>query len=452
MKNLKSMNNLLLLVALGLLTFLSACTDPCKDVSCAANETCVDGNCIPDGSSSDEIQVTGFITSDQTWTADKCYVLNGRVVVQSSATLTIEPGTLIKGAAGSGTSASALVIARGGKIMANGTAAAPIIFTAASDNIQIGQLTGTNLGATDNELWGGVIVLGNAPISDANGDTEGQIEGFPASETYGAYGGTNASDNSGNLHYISIRHGGISIGDGNEINGLTLGGVGTGTSIHHVEVAANLDDGIECFGGTVNIDDAIVVYQGDDAIDLDQNYSGTIDNFMVITGNGIGTDEGLEIDGPEGSTYTSGLFTLKNGTLINEGNEGSGADLKSKAQGTIQNCSWQGGWPNGVKVRASFSDTMACTIKNDAYAYMTNIPSTLKIQNSEIVSSSLSLSDFVNGYNGSGGMCFGATEEGALDSKMSQTSWNNTISASATTGADASEFNGWTWAANNGKL
>ena len=311
---------------------------------------------------------SGAISTNETWAATDIHELAGKVVVESGAILTIEAGTIIKGRTGTGSLASALIIAKGAQIIAQGTASAPIVFTSILDDIQIGQTTGSNLDENDNEKWGGLIILGDAPISAENGDTQAQIEGIPAEESYGLYGGNNATDNSGTLNYISIRHGGALIGEGNEINGLTLGGVGNGTTIDHVEVIANLDDGIECFGGTVNISNALVAYQGDDGIDLDQNYSGTISNFVVINDNG---DEALEIDGPEGSTYTTGLFTLSNGTIWTTNDNGSGGDFKSKAQGVVANTYWQGWTEKSVKIRASFSDTSTCSEKNDAHLYLT---------------------------------------------------------------------------------
>jgi len=133
-------------------------------------------------------------------------------------------------------------------------------------------------------LWGGILILGNAKGSFAGGVTEVQIEGIPASDTNGLYGGSNDADNSGVLKYISIRHGGANIGEGNEINGLTLGGVGSGTVIENIEVVANQDDGIEWFGGTVSVKNALVWNSGDDAVDTDQAWAGTLDNFIVICG------------------------------------------------------------------------------------------------------------------------------------------------------------------------
>ena len=282
---------------------------------------------------SNSVEHTGFITADETWSSDKFHILKERVIVQSGVTLTIQPGTIVKGEAGTGANASSLVIARGAKINAAGTAENPIIFTSIADEIGLGEKVGANLDpATATGFWGGLIVLGNAPTSPKTGATE-QIEGIPADVVEGNYGGPDAADNSGTITYVSIRHGGTLIGEGNEINGLTLGGVGTGTTIHHVEVVANVDDGIECFGGTVNIDDAIVMYQGDDAYDIDQAYAGTIDNFIYI--GGASSDHGLEIDGPEGSENSEGSFTLKNGSLMGSPVQGEFADFRSKARGTV---------------------------------------------------------------------------------------------------------------------
>ena len=140
--------------------------------------------------------------------------------------------------------------------MAEGTADAPIIFTSVADEISPEDVAAGNFGSpnllpTMDGLWGGVIVLGKAPIS-ASAD-EVQIEGIPTSDTNGLYGGDSPDDNSGKLRYISIRHGGANIGEGNEINGLSLGGVGTGTVVENIEIVSNQDDGVEWFGGTVNV-------------------------------------------------------------------------------------------------------------------------------------------------------------------------------------------------------
>ncbi|MDG1730183.1 MAG: hypothetical protein P8K68_14580 [Algibacter sp.] len=281
------------------------------------------------------VAVTGAITSNTTWTNDKVYELNQKVVVDGGATLTIEAGTIIKGKPGTGSLASALIVARGSKINAVGTATNPIIFTSTSDNIVPGETAGTNLDESNRGLWGGLIILGNAPGSFKGDLLEVQIEGIPADDTFGLYGGTVADDDSGIIKYVSIRHGGALIGEGNEINGLTLGGVGNKTVIDHVEVVANVDDGVEFFGGTVNASNLLVWAAGDDAIDIDQAYSGTIDNAVVVLGEA--SDHAFEIDGPEGTATDS--FILQNATIIGNNVTANGeyADYRSGAMGETNN-------------------------------------------------------------------------------------------------------------------
>lgn len=282
------------------------------------------------------------ITSDVTWESDKVYVLGGRITVESGATLTIQPGTVIKAEAGTGANATALLVARGGTLIAEGTADAPIIFTSIADEITPEQVAGgdfasPNLDPDINGLWGGVIVLGNATISASNEDTdedlnEVQIEGIPSTDTNGLYGGNDDGDNSGVISHISIRHGGANIGAGNEINGLTLGGVGSATTINNVEVVANQDDGIEWFGGTVNVNNVVVWNAGDDAIDTDQSWAGTLDNFFVV--KPIGSC--FELDGPEGSYVAR--QTIKNGTVVAgifELNEDDELELVTGATGLL---------------------------------------------------------------------------------------------------------------------
>ena len=279
--------------------------------------------------------LAGTYTSDKTLTADKIWKLSGRVFIADGATLTIPAGTIIKAEGGTGTDSSFICIARGGKIDAQGTAEKPIIMTSVADDIQIGQKNGSNLDASNVGLWGGLLVLGKAPGSFKNDVVEYQIEGIPAEETNGLYGGNDPADNSGVINYLSIRHGGTSIGEDNEINGLTLGGVGTGTSVSNVEVIGNQDDGIEFFGGTVNASNLLVWGQGDDGLDIDQSYSGTINNAIVIANSS--SDHGLEIDGPEGSM--EGSFKLENITLIGDESAANGeyADFRKGALGSVNN-------------------------------------------------------------------------------------------------------------------
>ena len=183
------------------------------------------------------------------WTANNIYLLDGFVFLESGGTLNIEAGTVIKGMTtpSTGDNASALIISRGAKIIAEGSVESPIIFTSENDDISDPfdmMLEGGELG--DRGSWGGLIILGNG-ITGVNGGEVG-IEGIPAGEVRALYGGTDNADNSGILKYVSIRYGGAALSPGDEINGLTLGGVGSGTVIEYLEVYGNGDDGTEIFG------------------------------------------------------------------------------------------------------------------------------------------------------------------------------------------------------------
>ncbi len=308
---------ILALMMLAIVVTLSACKDDDDD----------DDN---NNNNQDENKVTSNITQNTTWETGKTYTLGARVSVESGATLTIQPGVIIKGEAGTGANATALLVARGGTIEAVGTAQQPIILTSVADEIEPGQLASPNLDPDLNGLWGGLLILGNAKISADASPT--QIEGVPPSDQNGLYGGDQDGDNSGNVAYVSIRHGGANIGEGNEINGLTLGGVGNNTSIQNVEVVANQDDGIEWFGGTVNVTNALVWNPGDDAIDTDQAWAGTLDNFIVVAGED--TDHGLEIDGPEGSYLAA--HTVKNGSIKGDGENTELGNFRDGARGTFE--------------------------------------------------------------------------------------------------------------------
>lgn len=238
---------------------------------------------------------------DNTLTSDKTWILNGLVFVNDGQTLTIEPGTLIKGKPGTGENASALIVARGGKINAIGTAEKPIIFTAEADNME-----GTGVAADAQGLWGGVIMLGKATTSNSTQDKA--IEGIPTSEARGLYGGTNDDDNSGTLKYISIRHGGTDIGEGNEINGLTLGAVGKGTIIEYIEIVANKDDGIEFFGGCPQLKYILVTGCGDDCYDYDEGFHGKGQFWCAIQspdGDRLGEHDGGPSDNETGMPYAT---------------------------------------------------------------------------------------------------------------------------------------------------
>jgi hypothetical protein len=302
------------------------------------------------------------------------------------------------------------MIARGGKLMAEGTATSPIIFTSVSDKILPGEIASPNLANTINGLWGGLLILGKAPIS-AEAEAM-QIEGIPPSDLNGLYGGTDAADNSGSIKFISIRHGGANIGEGNEINGLTLGGVGSGTVIENVEIVSNQDDGIEWFGGTVNVKNVIVWNTGDDAIDTDQSWGGTLDNFIVVNPG----DECLELDGPEGTMVAK--HTIKNGTIY-AGNAQGIADLDDANLSSDSNVDINNIYFFGLKAGQTFDKVptyYTCTFAN----FQTTLPA------------STLLTDFF---------------------KDGSDAFTTSVAAGArTVGANVTNFSGWSWAAASGSL
>ncbi len=396
------------LVALSMVSMLASCEEE-KD------DPIVD----PPVEEENVIQVKSNITTNTTWKTGKTYVLTTRIVVVEPAELTIEPGVIVKGEVGAGANATVLVIAQGAKINAQGTASQPIIFTTISDEIQPGEIASPNLDASFNGLWGGLIVLGKAPIS-VKGDAETwRIEGIPDTEPHGIYGGTVADDNSGVIRYVSVRHGGTLIGEGNEINGITLGGVGSGTTIEYIEVIGNKDDGIEWFGGTVNVTNALVWSPKDDAIDTDQAWSGTLDNFIII---GAG-DKCFELDGPEGTVATADKHSIINGSVKADGAVGLvDLDKKGNAQSSYLD----------MENILFFDVTEGQTFDEIPVFYDTYEGCTFA--NFEIV---LPTGDVLTDYFKDGSDAFAA----AVD----------TVSV-ATVGADKSQFAGWTMADQNGML
>jgi trimeric autotransporter adhesin len=265
-----------------------------------------------------DINVTADITANTTWTAGNAYILSKSIFVKNGATLTIEPGTTILGdrAAGPDTipgngddTFGSLVITRTGMINAEGTVEAPIVMTAKADrDAELTPDPSDDLDPeTDGGLYGGLIILGDAPINYYTGPStnanEFSIEGFPAGSSADIlYGGTNPTDNSGVVKYMSLRFGGYVYTSGREINGLTMGGVGSGTTIENVEIVGNTDDGMEIFGGTVNTKRIAVAFCQDDSFDLDEGHQG-FHQFWFAIQNPTGTlgDRGGEWDGGNGS-------------------------------------------------------------------------------------------------------------------------------------------------------
>lgn len=255
------------------------------------------------------VNANGELLANQTLTCDKVYTLDQKIYVPSGITLTIMPGTVIKGASAAlPANATGLIIERGGKIMADGTQACPIVFTSAADPMD-GTYSLTNVGD-----WGGIVILGTATnnLTTANTYTGGAngvgfIEGFSAANARDLYGAGDAAfplnddnNNSGILRYVSIRHAGALIADANELNGLSLGSVGRGTTIEHLEIIASADDNIEFFGGTVNVKYVTTLFGNDDMFDYDLGWKGKGQFLFGMAGDSITglhtTDNGFEAD------------------------------------------------------------------------------------------------------------------------------------------------------------
>lgn len=249
-----------------------------------------------------------YISSNSTWTNDKIWLMDGKIVVTDGATLTVEEGTIIKAATGYGANATALVVAKDGKINAVGTAEKPIIWTDVNDEIVYANGTSSpNRSVNERNLWGCVVLLGDDLVGTADGTAI--IEGIVAGYDFTEYGGSNTSHNSGRMEYNSIRHTGSSLAPGDELQGLTMGGVGSATVIENIELYASGDDGIEIFGGSVNVTNLLIANALDDSIDLDQAYSGTITNSVIFLG--ADSDTVFEIDGSEKDDQTiHGEYTI----------------------------------------------------------------------------------------------------------------------------------------------
>lgn len=290
-------------------------------------------SCQEKPSEATTITVTGTIENDTTWVASNNYILDKQVTVPKGVTLTIEPGTVIKANPGEAPQVSMLVVAKGGKLNAQGTEEKPIVFTSINDNFDPKNNVSSALSSTDVGLWGGIIILGDAPVALPSGEKEAFYVGLNPNSDSSYYGGENSEDTSGVIEYVSIRHGGIFIGTGSESNGITLCGVGSGTKINNIEIFANQDDGIELFGGTVNVENILIHGSGDDAIDIDEGFSGTINNFLIELNES--SDSALEITGVESDANSS--FTLSKGYIDGENFANSNLyTMNKQAEGKIE--------------------------------------------------------------------------------------------------------------------
>lgn len=330
-----------------------------------------------------EVVVSSNITTNTTWTADKVYVLQGFIYVKNCATLTIEPGTVIKGDKGT---KGALIVTRCSKIEAEGTADLPIVFTTNDPEPTYGS-------------WGGLILLGNGTTNTSYqgtagcGEIEGGVNNAAGDGLYGGAcgGGTpNATDNSGTLKYVRIEYPGIAFQPNNEINGLTMGAVGSGTTIDHVQVSYSGDDSYEWFGGSVNCKH-IVAYRGlDDDFDCDFGYNGNIQYAFSVRDPEIADvsgSNGFEIDNNATGTAATPKTrpTFSNVTIV--GPTGSvasdyrrAAHIRRNSEPAIFNSILMGSYPVGILIDGDSCATHATSgkieVKNTFVAGPTTLLST----------------------------------------------------------------------------
>jgi len=287
------------------------------------------------GANADIIQITANLTGNVTWRNTNEYVLNGFIYVLTNSTLTIEPGTVIRGKAGTGLSSSALFITQGAKIFAEGTPHSPIIFTSETDDLD----DPNDIPLWARNLWGGVVIYGKSVLntsSDVAGNAASPkydtFEGLPdtvvAGQHLDRFGGNDDDDNSGVFRYVSIRYSSTVILPNKEINGLSLCAVGRGTKIENVEVFDAGDDSVEFFGGTVNTKYMSSIFSDDDNFDIDQGYRGK-NQFWFVLQAPDRKDNGGEWNGePNGigvSNAPIGNFTIYNATYIGAGTNSTGA-------------------------------------------------------------------------------------------------------------------------------
>jgi hypothetical protein len=238
------------------------------------------------------IVVTGDVSANETWTSGNYYVLRGAVFVRSGSTLNIQAGTRVIGESGS---VGTLIVERGGRLNAIGTATAPIVFT--SDQ-PIGQR-----GRGD---WGGIIINGRAPINFGTGEAAGEGD-------TGVYGGTDPNDNSGVLSYVRVEFAGIEFSPDNELNGIAFQAVGRGTRVDHVQSHLSRDDAMEWFGGTVDGKYLVMSGAADDSVDWTFGWSGRL-QYVAVLQRGDDADNAIEADNNE---FSNNVLPRSNPQIYN---------------------------------------------------------------------------------------------------------------------------------------
>jgi len=287
----------------------------------------------------EQVTVSAPITTNTTWVNTKSYLVSGIVTVKNGATLTIEPGTIVFGAAGS-QPPSALLVTRDGKLSAEGTKSRPIVMTSA----QI-------FGERKRGDWGGLVMLGKAPLNvgaNTSGNTNAAgtffIEGLNATDD-GLYGGTDANHSCGSLAYVRVEYAGSILSPNNELNSFTFGGCGKGTSAHHLQAIYGLDDSFEWFGGTMDAKYLVGGLGADDYVDFQLGWVGRIQYGIFYQSPDSRGNRGVEGDNSEFNNAATPISnpTMYNLTFIGSGQPGfdeaasPGIFLRRGARATMNN-------------------------------------------------------------------------------------------------------------------
>ncbi len=305
-----------------------------------------------------DIPVSGDIVGSVTWTANNTYDLQDQVYVKPGATLTIEAGTVVASTP-TENGAGSLAVCQGGQIFIQGTADNPVIMTSKNDVATwVGGDPKTGTWREAANEWGNLTVMGRALISNsyvagnqpypANNISpmEGLVPDFTGDPDT-IYGGIDDNDDSGTIAYLSLRYGGRVVGLANELNGMSLGGIGRATDIHHVEIMNNVDDGIEIWGGTVCTKYVSIWNIGDDSFDIDQGHRGMHQFGLIVQGYSLDASQGsgvgdncCETDGAEDSDAQPVTTTaLWNFTVIGQPLDGDGATAwRDNARVQYNNC------------------------------------------------------------------------------------------------------------------
>ncbi|HET9055900.1 MAG TPA: hypothetical protein VFN30_03530 [Chitinophagaceae bacterium] len=365
----------------------------------------VDGGTVVNSPTSENTVLSGVIRSDITLREGNTYLLRGIVYVTDGAVLTIEAGTTILG---DKSSRGALIITRGSRIEAKGTANKPIVFTSS-------ELTSPKAGD-----WGGLVLLGRAKTNATFNGTSGLGEaegGINNGDGYGLYGGADDNDNSGTLQYVRIEYAGYAFLPDKELNGLSMYAVGRGTKISYIEVLYAADDSFEWFGGTVNCDH-LIAYKGlDDEFDTDNGFNGKVQFGIGIRDSAIADvsgSNGFESDNDAaGSMLTPGTAAVfANITLVgprqnltNMGNAlfRNAAQIRRNSSLSVFNSVFLG-WPTGLLIDASTGRPTDLNITSDntlkwAGNIIAGSSTPLKYSASSSAPTGWTLTDFTNWYN-----------------------------------------------------